>query len=50
MSILLVNDHVSGGIGRYVRSLYAELRTLYAEGRSVHLLLQNVPRRAAAGA
>jgi len=50
MSILLVNDHVSGGIGRYVRSLYAELRTVYAERRSVHLLLQNVPRHAAAGA
>ena len=31
MNILLVNDHVSGGIGRYVRNLYTELRTLYPE-------------------
>jgi glycosyltransferase involved in cell wall biosynthesis len=50
MSILLVNDHLSGGIGRYVRSLYAELRLLYSARRSVHLLLQNVPRHAAAKA
>src|SRR5436190_812412 len=46
MNILLVNDHVSGGIGRYVRNLYTELRTLYPE-RAVDLLLQSVPRRAA---
>src|SRR5437867_3537042 len=50
MSILLVNDHLSGGIGRYVRGLYSELRTLYAARHSVHLLLQNVPRHADATA
>ena len=46
MSILLVNDHLSGGIGRYARNLYTELRALYPE-RTVDLLLQSVPRRAA---
>jgi len=46
MSILLVNDHLSGGIGRYARNLYTELRALYPE-RTVHLLLQSVPRGAA---
>ena len=45
MSILVVNDHLAGGIGRYARNLYTELRTLYP-GRTVHLLLQSVPRRA----
>ena len=45
MSILLVNDHLWGGIGRYVRNLYTELRAHYPE-RRVHVLLQSVPRRA----
>ena len=44
MSILVVNDHLSGGIGRYARNLYTELRALHPE-RTVHLLLQSVPRR-----
>lgn len=50
MSILLINDHLSGGIGRSVRNLHAELRTLYAKRRNIHLLLQNVPRHATATA
>lgn len=45
MSILLVNDHLWGGIGRYVRNLFTELRDHYSE-RRVSVLLQSVPRHA----
>ena len=43
-TILLVNDHhCRSGIGKYIFSLYDELRQMPSEKYSYHLLLQNVP-------
>ena len=45
--ILLVNDHLTGGIGRYALHLYRGLRRLPQPGCTFDLLLQNLPRTAA---